>query len=89
MLAVQIYQDVFQLFNFSSTMAFILMAAAIAVILPIQWIERRRADPVLKCLRMVRPSRSIRRDRSVFGEPHAPYRRLIESFTALKYLFLF
>lgn len=86
MLAVQIYQDVFQLFNFSSTMAFILMAAAIAVILPI---ERRRADPVLKCLRMVRPSRSIRRDRSVFGEPHAPYRRLIESFTALKYLFLF
>jgi putative spermidine/putrescine transport system permease protein len=43
MLAVQIYQDVFQLFNFSraSAMAFVLMAMAIAVILPIQWIERR------------------------------------------------
>jgi putative spermidine/putrescine transport system permease protein len=43
MLAVQIYQDVFQLFNFSraSAMAFVLMATAIAVILPIQWIERR------------------------------------------------
>jgi putative spermidine/putrescine transport system permease protein len=43
MLAVQIYQDVFQLFNFprASAMAFILMTTAVAAMLPLQWAERR------------------------------------------------
>lgn len=42
-LAVRIYQDVFSLFNFprASAMAFILMFAAVSVMLPLHWIERR------------------------------------------------
>lgn len=44
MLATQIYQDIFQLFQFSkaAAMAFILVAAALLVILPIVFYERRR-----------------------------------------------
>jgi putative spermidine/putrescine transport system permease protein len=43
MLAVQIYQDVFQLFNFSraSAMAFILVIGGLVVIAPLQWLEHR------------------------------------------------
>lgn len=43
MLAVQIYQDVFQLFKFprASAMALVLMVVAIAAILPLHWVERR------------------------------------------------
>jgi putative spermidine/putrescine transport system permease protein len=43
MLSTQIYQDVFQLFDFpkAGAMAFMLMAIAGLLILPLQWIERR------------------------------------------------
>lgn len=43
MLATQIYQDVFQIFDFpkAATMAFLLTACAAAIILPLQLIERR------------------------------------------------
>lgn len=43
MLATQIYQEVFQLFDFpkAATMAFILMACAAVVIVPLQLWEKR------------------------------------------------
>ena len=43
MLGTQIYQEVLQTFNFpkASTLAFLLLLGGLAVILPIQWFERR------------------------------------------------
>lgn len=43
MLAMQVYQDVFNLFNFprAGTLAFVLMATALLATLPLQWLERR------------------------------------------------
>ncbi len=43
MLAMQIFQDVFNLFNFprASALAFVLMATALVVTLPLHWVERR------------------------------------------------
>jgi len=43
MLGTQIYQEVFQTFNFAkaATMATILTAAALVVVLPLQWLEHR------------------------------------------------
>lgn len=45
MLGTQIYQEVFQTFNFAkaSSMAMILTVAALVVVLPLQWLERRLA----------------------------------------------
>jgi putative spermidine/putrescine transport system permease protein len=43
MLAMQVYQDVFNLFNFprAGALAFVLMGMALLATLPLQWVERR------------------------------------------------
>ncbi|MGE0719867.1 MAG: ABC transporter permease, partial [Alphaproteobacteria bacterium] len=43
MLGTQIYQEMFQLFDFpkAATLAVILTATALLVVLPLQWLERR------------------------------------------------
>lgn len=48
MVGTQLYQEVIQTFNFpkASMLAFLLLLSGIAVILPLQWLERRFAMPL-------------------------------------------